>query len=122
MSYNKTTWETGDIITAAKLNNMENGIAAAGAGGMIVEATIEGSVLTLGNTWQEINDALEAGQDVRFITTGGGVVSVFIVVSTNSTGHYVYAISVNNDTAAPITLSASSADGYPTTGGGGGES
>lgn len=26
MSYEKQTWETGDVITAAKLNNMEDGI------------------------------------------------------------------------------------------------
>lgn len=29
MSYVKTVWETGDVITAAKLNNMEGGIEAA---------------------------------------------------------------------------------------------
>lgn len=28
MAYKKTTWETGNIITAEKLNNIENGIAA----------------------------------------------------------------------------------------------
>lgn len=28
MTYNKTTWKTGDIITADKLNNIENGIQA----------------------------------------------------------------------------------------------
>ena len=26
MAYNKTTWQTGDTITAEKLNNIENGI------------------------------------------------------------------------------------------------
>ena len=26
MAYEKTTWANGDIITAAKLNNMEDGI------------------------------------------------------------------------------------------------
>ena len=29
MSYNKNIWETGDIITKEKLNNMENGIESA---------------------------------------------------------------------------------------------
>ena len=28
MSYDKTTWAKGDVVTAAKLNNMENGIEA----------------------------------------------------------------------------------------------
>lgn len=30
MSYTPTNWQAGDIITAAKLNNMESGIANAG--------------------------------------------------------------------------------------------
>ncbi len=32
MSYTPTTWATGDTITAAKLNNIEDGIANAGGG------------------------------------------------------------------------------------------
>lgn len=32
MSYTPTTWATGDVITAEKLNNIENGIANAGSG------------------------------------------------------------------------------------------
>lgn len=32
-SYTPTTWVTGDIITAVKLNNIEQGIANAGGGG-----------------------------------------------------------------------------------------
>ena len=33
MSYTPTEWSTGDTITAALLNKMENGIAAGGGGG-----------------------------------------------------------------------------------------
>ena len=32
MSYSKQTWSTGDTVTAAKLNHMEDGIAEAGGG------------------------------------------------------------------------------------------
>lgn len=32
MAYNKTTWQSGDVVTSAKLNNMESGIANAGTG------------------------------------------------------------------------------------------
>lgn len=32
MAYDKHTWETGEVITAEKLNNMENGIEAANKG------------------------------------------------------------------------------------------
>ena len=33
MSYEKTVWTAGDIITAEKLNNIENGVEAASGGG-----------------------------------------------------------------------------------------
>lgn len=44
MSYTKNTWLTGDVITAAKLNQMEEGIYQAnqGSGG-------SGQTLTAGN-------------------------------------------------------------------------
>ena len=35
MSYSPTTWQTGDTITASKLNNMESGISAASAAPLI---------------------------------------------------------------------------------------
>lgn len=39
MSYEKITWQTGDTITAEKLNNIEDGIAGAG-GGSFVPCTV----------------------------------------------------------------------------------
>lgn len=36
MSYTPTDWKTGDVITAEKLNNMEQGILNAGGGGVLV--------------------------------------------------------------------------------------
>ena len=33
MAYDKQTWVSGEVITAAKLNHMEDGIATAGSGG-----------------------------------------------------------------------------------------
>lgn len=48
MAYNKTTWETGDVITAEKLNNAEEGIAAASIAELpSVEAADQGKVLTV---------------------------------------------------------------------------
>ena len=42
MSYEKQTWQTGDVITATKLNHMEDGIAD-GGGIMLVETTFDSS-------------------------------------------------------------------------------
>ena len=63
MSYTPTTWTTGDVITAAKLNNMEQGIASAGGGGgggLVVEftRTTEPRGLISNKTWLEIHNAL----------------------------------------------------------------
>lgn len=33
MSYSPTTWKSGDVVTSAKLNKLEQGVAEAGSGG-----------------------------------------------------------------------------------------
>ena len=48
MAYSKTTWETGDVITAELLNHAEDGIAAASAAELPeVSAADQGKVLTV---------------------------------------------------------------------------
>lgn len=51
MSYTPINWQTGDQITAAKLNAMDQGIANAGV------LTVHSTNNTLDKTWQEINDS-----------------------------------------------------------------
>ena len=61
MSYEKQTWQTGDVITASKMNHMEDGIAGAGgSGGLTVVFTTEdgGSSYTADKTFQEVYTAL----------------------------------------------------------------
>lgn len=79
MAYTKNTWVTGDIVTSAKLNHMEDGIA--NAGGLVVnidwDETLQTSVLD--KTWQEINNAFpsvaiidsESGQQAYIVTEVG---------------------------------------------------
>ncbi len=40
MSYEKHTWQTGETITAEKLNNLENGLADCGKGIEIISASV----------------------------------------------------------------------------------
>lgn len=65
MSYEKQTWQTGDVITEEKLNHIENGIADAGTG-LIVNAEVDGQTQreVLDKTWEEIHDAIVAGRNV----------------------------------------------------------
>lgn len=46
MAYTKTTWNTGDVITAEKLNNMEDGITSAQAYTESESVRFSGSVTT----------------------------------------------------------------------------
>ena len=66
MSYIKTTWETGDVITAEKLNNIENELEALDDRVFIVniDAEDDGSTITAtaDKTRQEMSAAVEAGK------------------------------------------------------------
>lgn len=59
MAYEKQTWANGDIITADKLNHMEDGIASGGV--LVVGTTVSGNTITLDKTWLEIHEALLTG-------------------------------------------------------------
>lgn len=67
MSYVKQTWATGDVVTAEKMNYIENGIANAG-GVFIIQKTTSGNTHTLNKTWNEINMAARSGKICYFDT------------------------------------------------------
>lgn len=56
MAYEPTVWSTGDIITAEKLNKIENAIG----GVYYVDLPTEGDALSV--TWQDIYDAYQSGK------------------------------------------------------------
>ena len=59
MSYTPNNWKSGDVVTSAKLNAMEQGIAdASGGGGVLVVTNTDG---TLDKTAGEIMTAAETG-------------------------------------------------------------
>ena len=98
MAYEPTVWKSGDVVTSAKLNKIEQGIANAGA--MIVHDN-DG---TLDKTWQEIYDAAPL---VWLITNGNYVQMTSIDIE----GFYVGFYDASGTTA--YDYEASSADGYP---------
>lgn len=58
MAYTPTTWNTGDTITAAAMNKIENGIANAGGGGVLI---VEYDGSELDKTWNELKASMDAG-------------------------------------------------------------
>lgn len=63
MAYEPTNWKTGDVVTSAKLNKLEQGVAA-GSGALVnigVTVDEQAEVATLQKTGQEILDYVSAG-------------------------------------------------------------
>lgn len=118
MGYNPTTWESGDVISSAKLNNIENGIASA----VLKVNTImdeQAGTVTLDKTWQEILNASyavivspnESNEGFGFIM----VTSIYTMPKVGGgTNYSVLGISFSPEGAAlPLTFTTDSADGYP---------
>lgn len=66
MAYEKQTWTTGEVITQEKLNHMEDGIANAGVGIMVVHfsGVPNSTSITADKTRGEIIQAFDAGMVV----------------------------------------------------------
>ena len=122
MSYTPTSWQNGDVITSAKLNKIENGIANAGGGTNILFATIDTSTMALDKTWQELVNA-----DVAYILASGTSeghrhLPIIHMEAVQNDAYYVVALGVAKVTGGtvdvsfeltPFTFKATSADGYP---------
>lgn len=61
MSYTPTQWQTGDTITAEKLNNMESGIENANEL-FVINRVTTGGVTTCDKSLDEIRAAIDAGK------------------------------------------------------------
>ena len=79
MSYEKQTWQTGDVITANKLNHMEDGITGTGGGGdlFIVTVTPDSNweTFTADKTYNEVVSAAESGKVVVFRIVEGDFIN-----------------------------------------------
>ena len=110
MAYEKQTWQTGDVITQEKLNHMEDGIAGAGGGSVLVvnvneDASTESRILD--KTWAEIQEAMVShGVVARMTLLGGADVYSPVMIGLDSNG--LYSVTILN-----ITFTTVSIDGYP---------
>ena len=67
MAYTPTVWETGDVITAEKLNNMESGI-----GSFYCRVSYNGETWICDKTIAQMIEAYDAGRPVYVILVQGG--------------------------------------------------
>ena len=125
MSYTPTEWSSGDTITAAKMNKLEQGVANAG-GVVVIHETIthdgDRTTHTLDHTAQEIYDLLAAGNMVCMIFisdgTGGdgwGAYYTFVDIYYDDWDSDAYLVNISS-----YTYIASSLNDYPSYTEGGG--
>lgn len=115
MSYEPTNWKSGDVVTSAKLNKLEQGVAA--AGGVLVvnvtESEVEGSMVsTCDKTAGEMAAALESGGIIFRVGYGDDSNYYTLVNASVAAGNYSFSDS------GSITYEAASASEYPTSSGG----
>lgn len=73
MSYEPTNWQTGDVVTSAKLNKLEQGVANAGGGGepvVIHFSSGEGNVMTADKTYAEVAEIFTSGAEIWLDLSG----------------------------------------------------
>ena len=111
MSYNKYTWQTGETITADKLNHIEDGIVGASSSGffpLVVNAVAIGDEsYRLDKTWQEICDAFPNVYIYQEHEEAAGRYSVFDITD---------APMLKNVITSEYVYTTTSADGYPSYG------
>lgn len=102
MAYTPTVWETGDIITAEKLNNIEEGIAAAGAYIVPIVMDSETNLYILQASFDDISAAVSAGRLVM---------AKFSTSDTDFGLRFLYAVSYMADQDKPYQVFFFNSDG-----------
>ena len=83
MAYVKTTWQTGDVITADKLNNMEGGIEA------VSPETLE-MVLTMGMQTNTLTNADKLLSAINAISEDLTKINSYLVLVTATDGEVTF--------------------------------
>lgn len=112
MSYEPTVWKDGDLVTSAKLNKLEQGVASSGASVFMVNATYNENdqSYVLDKTAGEIIEAFQRG--LVCINIANQTTSTLLMAA-GQTPSQEYAFM----SAALPSLRANTLNDYPTSGG-----
>ena len=121
MSYEKQTWQTGDVVTAEKLNHIEDGIdGAGGGGGSLLVTLVNGE--TFNKTWNEVKTAVVSGIPVYvlYVEVDTSEQTFAVMRSVHSIdgydGSYIVNVIDHTEEMGFAEFSTNSADGYPAVG------
>lgn len=116
MSYEPTEWKSGDVISSAKLNKMEQGIAAGGTGGTyFVNLTLGTGTPSLDKTWAEIHEAslTQSVSVVMSFTENSRIFNPVVGIVVNEETYNVYCINTDTDSVTVTKFSTDNENGYP---------
>ena len=63
MSYEPTNWKSGDVVTSAKLNKLENAVANGGST-VVLQITEDSGILHLGKSYNDLKAMADSGMNV----------------------------------------------------------
>lgn len=119
MAYEPTEWKSKDVITSAKLNKLEQGVANSGGAFVI---NVDPVTYTMDKTWQEIHDALETKSVEAIIHIGETDILAFLVLGSSYNedygGYLVQCCAFESDDYITYEIVGSlftteTSDGYP---------
>lgn len=109
MAYEKTTWAAGDVVTAAKLNNLENGVANAGA----TIVSMNSSTRALSMTAGELFQAVKSGVVMIQITVNDNFEMLCSCLSADVDSSEYFTFCFFGPSSQLMICTASSANDYP---------
>lgn len=80
MPYSKQTWQTGDVVTSAKLNHMEDGIAGGGGYKVTVSFTPPNTVVSDKTSNEILNAAVDGSVPYAVLMVNGSVNGILPLV------------------------------------------
>jgi len=119
MAYTKHTWENGEVITAEKLNNLEDGIAESSGSNITVFNIIEDGEtdnIKIDATWQDIFDAIsERPVFLKWIASEDDIAMYVVteVVLLPNEGYAVLCVSYGGVSVIGFKFTAESSNSYP---------
>ena len=114
MSYEPTVWSGGDVITAPKMNKLENAVAAASNGGCVLYVTENEQTGALSATGQEIINVVTAGGYVVLKITDMGMTTLLPLAVYGSQGGnvvgFMFYVPINSN---PVSYLCNALSEYP---------
>ena len=117
MSYEPTNWKDGDLVTSAKLNKIEQGIAGNNGSSILKVGMVLGEEMRLDKTFKEIRDAIK--EQIPVYACGGND-NVFTAIPIVAVVDYedmkqITALFLGDNGFEPLMFYAQTENDYPST-------